>query len=192
MRCEGLLLDVYGTVLHDDDDVLAPICARVAFLARETLAAAAEALGSRRAVEEAGSLVERLHSFWRSPPAFADALAFLREVRVPVCLVSNIDTDDLVAALLAHGIEVQAVVTSEDARAYKPRPEPFEMGLRALGLAPQDVLHVGDSLTSDVAGAAALGIRTVWVDRRGRDLPEGARPTHTAAHLGELLSLLEV
>jgi 2-haloacid dehalogenase/putative hydrolase of the HAD superfamily len=92
-----------------------------------------------------------------------------------VCLVSDIDRADLVVALAHHGLadRFTAIVTSEDARAYKPRPEPFTTALDALGLAPHEVAHVGDSLTRDVGGAASLGIPAIWVNRAGRPVAPG-------------------
>ena len=42
-----------------------------------------------------------------------------------------------------------------------------------LGVKEHEVLHVGDSLKADVAGAADLGIPTVWITRRIKE-PEKA------------------
>jgi FMN phosphatase YigB (HAD superfamily) len=59
------------------------------------------------------------------------------------------------------------------------------------------VVHVGDSLRADVAGAAPLGIRTAWITRRIRDpeeklrAHEGPAPDHTVADLAELPALLD-
>jgi 2-haloacid dehalogenase/putative hydrolase of the HAD superfamily len=91
--------------------------------------------------------------------------------------------------LALHGISVAAVVTSEQARAYKPRPEPFRLALDRLGLGPGEVIHIGDSPSSDVAGAAALGIDTAFLDRGGAGLPPGVSATRTAATLTALLPL---
>jgi len=81
-------------------------------------------------------------------------------------------------------------VTSEDARAYKPRPEPFRLALRGLGLAAAEVLHVGDSPAADIAGAGELGIRTAFVRRGGRRLPAHLTATHTVGTLTALLPVL--
>ena len=51
----------------------------------------------------------------------------------------------------------------------KPRREIFEAVLARLGVAPEQALHVGDSLRADVVGAAGLGMRTAWLTRRVRD-----------------------
>ena len=63
--------------------------------------------------------------------------------------------------------------TSEDARSYKPRKELFELALKGSGLAADEVIHIGDSMSSDVKGAGALGIRTLWLNRFGKEVPEG-------------------
>jgi len=219
---QAVLLDVYGTLVHEDDAVLEPICEHIAELAqvqppvvaelwwrlfrqaneeshgetfrlqadlsRETLAATLRQLG---VAADPDQLCRAQFEFWRRPPIFSDSLPFLHQVGVPVCLVSNIDRDDLDAALTHHDVEVAAVVTSQDARAYKPRPEPFELAVKALGVMPGDVLHVGDSLRADVAGASALGIESAWINRSGRPLPAGPTPTHTAHNLTELLLMLQ-
>lgn len=49
---------------------------------------------------------------------------------------------------------------SDEVGQYKPSPRIFEAALGALGAAPQAAMHVGDLRRTDVAGAAALGMRT--------------------------------
>jgi putative hydrolase of the HAD superfamily len=74
----------------------------------------------------------------------------------------------------------------------KPRPEIFAEALRRLEIAPEQALHVGDNLDADVAGAAALGIRTAWLTRRVSDplaalaRHAGPEPDLTIADLAEL------
>ena len=68
----------------------------------------------------------------------------------------------------------------------------FTTALGLLGLGPHEVIHVGDSLTSDVAGAVRLGMPAAWVNRQRRPAPEaGPRPTYEVADFGELLVLLD-
>jgi FMN phosphatase YigB (HAD superfamily) len=50
---------------------------------------------------------------------------------------------------------------SDEVGHYKPAPQIFEAALAALGARPQGAMHVGDLRRTDVAGAAALGMRTV-------------------------------
>src|SRR5690349_4671535 len=103
---------------------------------------------------------------------------FLRRVRLPICVVSDADHEDLAAAIAHHRLAFEAVVCSSQVGAYKPAPVMFESGLAALGLGAHEVLHVGDSLRTDVAGAHACGIRTAWVNRRALPPEAGATATH--------------
>jgi putative hydrolase of the HAD superfamily len=50
---------------------------------------------------------------------------------------------------------------SDETGHYKPAPEAFEPALAALGARPQEAMHVGDLRRTDIAGASALGMRTV-------------------------------
>jgi FMN phosphatase YigB (HAD superfamily) len=59
---------------------------------------------------------------------------------------------------------------SDEVGHYKPSPRIFEAALGALGAAPGEAMHVGDLRRTDVAGASALGMRTVRY--RGMN-PEG-------------------
>lgn len=44
----------------------------------------------------------------------------------------------------------------------KPSPEPFERALSELGVGAERAVYVGNSPTTDVAGARAAGVRAVW------------------------------
>jgi 2-haloacid dehalogenase len=134
--------------------------------------------------------VRRAVQVWRTAPLRAGTRAFLAIVDLPVCVVSNVDRVDLEAVLSYHGLSFAAAVTSEDVRAYKPASRVFRQGLAALGLQAHDVLHVGDSLTADVAGAQAAGIGAVWVNRHGRPVPDIVRPTNVVGSLADLATQL--
>ncbi len=135
--------------------------------------------------------VADISAYWRAPPLHDDALAALQALDVPVCCVSNADRADLDAAVSRHGLAFHAIVTSECARSYKPDSEIFRRAAAELGVRPQRVLHVGDSLHSDIGGAARLGIRTAWICREDRihDIGEAA-PDYTLTSLAQLASLV--
>jgi putative hydrolase of the HAD superfamily len=61
---------------------------------------------------------------------------------------------------------------SDEVGHCKPAPQIFEAALTALGAEPEEAMHVGDLPRTDVAGAAALGMRTVRY-RGMNDEPEG-------------------
>ena len=72
----------------------------------------------------------------------------------------------------------------------KPDPEIFRLALDALGVpAGGAVLHVGDSLRYDVAGALAAGLQPVHMDPYGFcSAPDGHSHVRSLAELAELVS----
>ena len=70
-------------------------------------------------------------------------------------------------ALLQHdGLlsRFEVTVYSVDIGHAKPRREPFRAALDALGVAPADVIHIGDNERTDVRGALDAGMRAIRVD----------------------------
>jgi len=116
------------------------------------------------------SLSQMLCEYCAHPTIFPESREVLAKCKIPVCLVSNIDNAELQAALKYNNLCFNWVVTSEDCRAYKPRGEMFKKALSLFGLPAGKVLHVGDSLSSDVQGAKSQGIPVFWINRRKRPI----------------------
>ena len=116
--------------------------------------------------EDGIKLSNEMFEYWVKPPIF-------EECPVPIYVVSNIDRADILAAIEYHGLKPKDVFTSEDARSYKPRKELFEFALKSTGLSTDEVVHIGDSLSSDIKGASAVGINAIWINRSGKTVPEG-------------------
>lgn len=135
---------------------------------------------------------------WSLRP-FPETVAVLQTLRrdgAAVVVCSNWDWD-LDRALGAAGITdlVDVAVTSAQAGARKPHPRIYDVTLDAAGgLAPDDVLFVGDSWHADVEGPLAAGMTPVHVlrpdDRRDvpAELPDGV---HRVGDLCGVLDLLE-
>lgn len=126
---------------------------------------------------DAQALSNLMFEHWVKPPIFEESKQFFEISPVPIYIVSNIDRDDILQAIKFHGLEPNAVFTSEDAKSYKPRKELFEFALNSTGLSAEQVVHIGDSLSSDVKGASSVGINTIWINRGGREIPEGVIAT---------------
>ncbi len=80
---------------------------------------------------------------------------------------------------------------SDEIGHYKPAPQAFEAALGSLGARPQEAIHVGDLRRTDVAGAAAVGMRTARYRGMHDDAGEGPEADFVVdAHL-ELVELTE-
>lgn len=79
---------------------------------------------------------------------------------------------------------------AEEVGASKPAPDMFHAALATTGVLPGQVAHVGDSPEHDIAGARAVGMRTVWVNLRGEAWPGGSPADAEIRNLRELPAAL--
>lgn len=101
---------------------------------------------------------------------FDDAIPTLEALRghgVQLGLLSNTGRD-LDAFVGHHGLDVDAVLTSRIFGKTKPHEAIFRRMLELLGVSAAEAAMVGDSLDDDIAGARAVGMRALLVDREGR------------------------
>jgi FMN hydrolase / 5-amino-6-(5-phospho-D-ribitylamino)uracil phosphatase len=82
------------------------------------------------------------------------------------------------------------VVHAERVGELKPAAAPFRHAAELSGGQPERWVHVGDDLDTDVAGAQACGMKAVWINRTGRDLPEGYAPDAELPSLDGLAELV--
>jgi len=152
----------------------------------QSLTETLERFGSQ---EDAEKLSEPQFAYWKEPPIFTDSYTFFKDCPVPIFILSNIDTNDLNSALNFHKLQPAGIVTSEEARAYKPRREIFDFTLQKFGFEQNEVIHIGDSVTSDIVGAKAAGIQSIWINRKGK--PTTAEVNRQTADLIKVLNILE-
>jgi putative hydrolase of the HAD superfamily len=92
------------------------------------------------------------------------------DYKLGVC--SNFTDANSARSVLARAgldLHMSSIVISEEVGIRKPRREIFEAVVESIGVPAREILHVGDSLTADVAGAAAMGMRTLWLTRQVRN-----------------------
>ena len=94
-------------------------------------------------------------------PDAVDALARIA-ARVPVAALSN-GNADLARIGLDHHFAFQ--LGSREHGAAKPAASIFHAACERLGVAPAQVLHVGDHIEMDVVGAMQAGLRGCWINR---------------------------
>lgn len=63
-------------------------------------------------------------------------------------------------------------VSAVEVGAAKPSRIIFEAACHRAGVAPGEMVHVGDEVHSDVLGAVRFGMGAVWLNRRGEPWPE--------------------
>lgn len=85
---------------------------------------------------------------------------------------------------------LDGVYISEEVGFIKPLSPFFLKILQDLGVKREDCLMVGDSLSSDVAGANNVGMDSCWLNRPQRKNDSGIVPTYEIRSLKELLVLL--
>jgi putative hydrolase of the HAD superfamily len=73
----------------------------------------------------------------------------------------------------------------------KPNPQLFAEALKLLGISPQEAIMVGDKLTTDVKGANASGIPSVWINRRNMVNDSDIEPSYEIRSLRELQGIID-
>jgi len=63
------------------------------------------------------------------------------------------------------------VLISEEVGIKKPDARIFRMGLEKFEVTAPEAIFVGDNPALDVAGPMAVGIRAIWLNWRGSELP---------------------
>jgi len=219
--CYGTLIDWEHGILYalrpwlsrcaldvSDDELLAAFAefeskheaATPSKLYPEILRSVFEDLAQRFGVE---TRPEEARAFGRSVrhwPAFDDSAAALRYLRehYRLAIISNVDRDSFAYSRAKLGVDFDVVVTAQDVGSYKPDVRNFEVAsdrLSGLGVKRDRLLHVAQSLFHDHEPAKALGLRTVWVNRRagragwGATLPPQAavQPDLVVADLAALV-----
>ena len=126
--------------------------------------------------------------------AFPDArvaLGALRAKGVRTAILSNGSPKMLDGAVAAAriGAELDAVLSVDSMRIYKPRREVYALVIDAFAIAPTEVAFVSSNRW-DVMGATAFGFRCIWVNRAGLpdEYPEFA-PVAVVRDLASLATL---
>jgi 2-haloacid dehalogenase len=120
-------------------------------------------LGFNPTDAEARSLPDSLPT-WKPWPDTVAALQQLKS-RFRLAILSNVDDDLFALTRPQLGVNFDEVITAQQAQAYKPSLEIFELALSRINSPAHRVLHVGQSVYHDVIPAQALGLATVWVNR---------------------------
>jgi 2-haloalkanoic acid dehalogenase type II len=135
---------------------------------------------SDRDADEFGRSVGRWPAFPDSPAA----LGYLKH-HYKLVIVSNVDRASFAASQQRLGVRFDRIITAEDVKSYKPNLRNFEYALddirRTLGVPPDKILHVAQSIFHDIVPAKSIGLHTMWINRRRGQGGWGATPAPSAS-----------
>jgi 2-haloacid dehalogenase len=139
-------------------------------------------------------LREALLDAYQKLDAFPDARAVLSELKrrgQATAILSNGAPGMLAAAVGAAGIggDLDAVLSVDGLRIYKPRPEIYALVTQRFGCSVAEVVFVSSNRW-DVMGAAAFGFRTAWINRAGAPEEYGPAPDAVLGSLEDLTTML--
>jgi len=172
---------------------------------------AADVRGSRPREEVLRDFLQRLP--WRTVPEVARVRRHW-ETCFPRSVVARTGLEEMLSALHARGMHLgivtngevrfqapkitqlsigrylSTVVISEAVQVQKPDPRIFAHALAAIGCAAVHTWFVGDHPIHDVLGAAAVGLRPIWLMGVQLWPPEHPAPRWQIAGLSELLTMV--
>ncbi|MBI5617053.1 MAG: haloacid dehalogenase type II [Gammaproteobacteria bacterium] len=106
--------------------------------------------------------IEKLECFPEVPAALARL-----QTKYPLVVLSNGDPDMLETAKRYHRIPFDRVISVAEANSFKPHVATYTKAAELLGVRLDEVLFVANH-AFDVIGAKAAGMRTAFINRRGR------------------------
>jgi 2-haloalkanoic acid dehalogenase type II len=121
---------------------------------------------------------------------YEDALPALVKLasHFPVVALSNGNADVHRAGL---GVHFHAALSAQGFGVGKPDVRIFHAGAEAAGVAPHQVLHVGDDAHLDGVGALDAGMQFAWVRRDNQSWTHGPKQPHlTVSDLRQLCAAL--
>ena len=133
---------------------------------RTSLRKSMETFGLEYRDADGDHLIARVPTFG----PFPDAPPVLERLRqhFKLVIISNTE-DDLIAGNLERlGVPIDVVITAEQAQGYKPSLDVFRYTFDRLGADPSEIVHIAQGFDYDIVPASQLGLRRIWINRRGR------------------------
>jgi len=156
---------------------------------RQVLTDAMRELGASD--RESTALAASLPS-WPAFPEVPAALAALRARGWRLAILSNTDRDYIEASMARIGVPFDLAIVASEIGSYKPAHGHWNAFFARTGADRARHVHVAASLFHDIAPAAELKLRSIWINRLGEEsaLPRLAELTGLA-RLPDTLAPLE-
>jgi 2-haloacid dehalogenase len=131
---------------------------------REVMTEAMRELGASD--EDAGGLAESLPG-WEPFPEVRVALEEARARGWKLAILSNTDRDFIEASQERIGVPFELAIVASEIHSYKPAQRHWLQFFDQTGAPREAHVHVAQSHDHDVVPATALGLRTIWINRKG-------------------------
>ena len=127
---------------------------------------------------------------WKPFPDTRQAILDLQKL-LKVVLITNTDDAIITETEKTIGVKFDAIITAEQAHAYKPSHAGFHLAQKRLNLPVEDIWHAGFGFKYDVVPATELGYTTVWVNRQDEGRPVNVKETFLVGDMRTLALLIQ-
>ena len=150
---------------------------------REVLGHTLERMGESLGFRPSANTRARFAASVGDWPVFEDTVASLKVLAKygQLAILSNVDNDLFARTKVLLDVDFDFVFTAEDIGSYKPAAANFEYLVNNNPVPKAELLHVAQSQYHDIGPASAMGLRTVWVNRRKGSAGTGATPPSDAS-----------
>ena len=151
---------------------------------RDALAWACESLGLPFTEDKLSALMDE----YRRLALFPDVKESFAKIKgVKRAILSNGSPDMLDPLVEQSGLQLDLVLSVDEAKVYKPAPAVYELAVKKLKVPKQDIGFVSSNCW-DALGAKSFGFQVFWIDRPGAPLDRlGFAPDRTVVSLAELV-----
>lgn len=141
--------------------------------------------------EKAAEIAGYCYDAAKSQVAKSKAVLEKLSATYPMVLVSNF-YGNIETVLKDFGIYgcFKKVIESAKVGIRKPDSHIFELGVKALGLKPEEVLVVGDSIKNDIEPARKIGCLTVYLEGKGWESTPLAHEGPSIRSLDDILGFI--
>ena len=122
-----------------------------------------------------GYMLDVWRNIWIKAPLYEDVKPFFEKSELPIYVLSNDDLNYLEESMRLKDLHPAGIISAEMAKACKPHRAIFEKAMEVAGVLPEEVIHIGDSMVSDVEPAKMLGITPIYLSRSRDVRVDGVR-----------------
>ncbi|MEF8939926.1 MAG: haloacid dehalogenase type II [Salinivenus sp.] len=160
---------------------------------REVLRQVARRIGTHFGFTPTNAELKRVADSVGRWPVFGDTNAALGRLaeHFRLAVVSNVDDALFHETARQFTVAFDEVITAEQVGAYKPALAPLEAAFTRLGVPPNRLLHVAQSVYHDVNPAGRMGLSCVWVQRYGTRFDPPTPQTEPAETVPDLATLAD-